>query len=219
MQDQATSPIMIEDEDEDDNDNDDERTPDASNRSANVQTNDDTRNRSSQQSSRGSSPRNTRSQDRFQELLRELSTPVRGEPVEANDEEETGEDSVPKSLARLYQKAMKAGLRATKANQEEISCWYNYAKGCEDRVKAIRESDSRLNGQQAMTQVYNEVKAHLPDITMANLRKKTQKARVIYKLFVNIGVGKIKRIKTYSADALSRLTDTQINSIIANFSE
>ena len=54
---------------------------------------------------------------------------------------------------------------------------------------------------------------------MANLRKKIQKARVIYKLFVNIGVGKIKRIKTDSADALSRLTDTQINSIIANFSE
>ena len=86
-------------------------------------------------------------------------------------------------------------------------------KGCEDRVKAIRESDSRLNGQQAMTLVYNKVKAHLSDITMANLRKKTQKARVIYKLFVNIGVGKIMRIKTYSADAFSRLTDTQINSI------
>ncbi|PKK72206.1 hypothetical protein RhiirC2_826243 [Rhizophagus irregularis] len=92
MQDQATSPIMIEDDASDNND--DERTSDA-----NVQTNDDTRNQSSQQSSRGSSPRNTHSQDRFQELLRELSTPVREEPVEANDEEETGEDSVPKSLA------------------------------------------------------------------------------------------------------------------------
>ncbi|RGB36912.1 hypothetical protein C1646_757507 [Rhizophagus diaphanus] len=143
MQDQLTSPIMIEDDASENND--DERTPDASNRSTN---------------------------DRFQELLRELTIPVRGEPVEANDEEETGEDSVPKSLARLYQKAIKAGLRATKANQEEISCWYNYAKSCEDRVKAIRESDSRLNGQQAMTQVYNEVKAHLPDITMANLHSR-----------------------------------------------
>ncbi|RGB34394.1 hypothetical protein C1646_815401 [Rhizophagus diaphanus] len=130
MQDQATSPIMIEDDASENND--DERTPDTSNRSAN---------------------------DRFQELLRELFTPVRREPVKANDEEKTEEDS-----------AMKAGLQAMKANQEEISCWYNYAKGCEDRVKMIRESDSRLNGQQAMTQVYNEVKAHLPDITMANLR-------------------------------------------------
>jgi hypothetical protein len=52
-------------------------------------------------------------------------------------------------------------------------------------------------GQQAITQ---EAKAHLPDITLANLRRKTQKARVIYKLFVNIGVRKIKRVKTYSAD-------------------
>ncbi|RGB42491.1 hypothetical protein C1646_683403 [Rhizophagus diaphanus] len=156
MQDQATSPIMIEDEDKDDNDNDDERTPDVSN---------------------------------------------------------------PPPMYKPMMTLETDHLNTTKANQEEISCWYNYAKGCEDRVKAIRESDSRLNGQQAMTQVYNEVKAHLPDITMANLRKKTQKARVIYKLFVNIGVEKIKRIKTYNADALSRLTDTQINSIIASFSE
>ena len=40
MQDQATSPIMIEDDTSDNND--DEGTPDVSNRSANIQTNDDT---------------------------------------------------------------------------------------------------------------------------------------------------------------------------------
>ncbi|CAB5353421.1 unnamed protein product [Rhizophagus irregularis] len=42
MQDQATSPIMIKDDASENND--DERTPDASNCSANIQTNDDTRN-------------------------------------------------------------------------------------------------------------------------------------------------------------------------------
>jgi hypothetical protein len=126
MQDQATSPIVIEDEDvmiitlpiykliR-------QLKPMLSKEMIALES----RNRSSQQSSRGSSSRNTRSQDKFQELLRELSTPVRGETVEANVEEETGEDSVSKSLARLYQKAIKTGLRATKANQEEITCWYN----------------------------------------------------------------------------------------------
>src|SRR3954453_5777122 len=55
-------------------------------------------------------------------------------------------------------------------------------------------------------------------ITEANLRKKTQKARNIYKVFVRIGTNKIKRVKSYSADAISNLSSTQIQSIIDRLS-
>ncbi|CAI2193930.1 4942_t:CDS:1, partial [Funneliformis geosporum] len=96
MQYQVTSQIIIENDVSENNN--DKMTPDASNHSANVQDNSKTQT-NTQQLSRGSSSRNTCLQNRFQELLRELSTPVRREPVEANDEEETGKDSVPKSLA------------------------------------------------------------------------------------------------------------------------
>src|SRR5436853_3815971 len=167
---------------------------------------------------RQTSPRITREQEKFQALLQELSTPAKGEKAENVDEEEDADGSVSQSLARLYQKATRAGLRVTKANQDEILCWYKYAEGFENRVREIRSQDSSATDPTARSRVYREVTQHLPGITEANLRKKTQKARNIYKVFVRIGINKIKRVKSYSADAISNLSSTQIQSIIDRFS-
>ncbi|CAG8666218.1 15898_t:CDS:2, partial [Funneliformis caledonium] len=132
MKDQETSPIVIEDDASENND--DERTPDASNRSANVQDNlENTPNENSGNDSQDSatndgnnttqtrplrrSPRrssrqsvtfgnNTREHNILQGLLQELSTPVRGESIENNEvAEDDSEASMPKALARLFQKA------------------------------------------------------------------------------------------------------------------
>src|SRR4051794_13666396 len=83
-------------------------------------------------SRRRTSPRITREQEKFQALLQELSTPAKGEKAENVDEEEDADGSVSQSLARLHQKATRAGLRVTKANQDEILCWYKYAEGFEN---------------------------------------------------------------------------------------
>ncbi|CAG8640764.1 8126_t:CDS:2 [Funneliformis mosseae] len=83
---------------------------------------------SSRNWSRQTSPRIIREQEKFQGLLRELFTPAKG-------------TSVFQSLAKLYQKAIRAGLRVAKANQEEILCWYRYAEGCEKRVNGIRANN------------------------------------------------------------------------------
>ena len=42
------------------------------------------------------------------ELLHELSTPIKGETTEINDEDEGSEGSISQNLARLFQKAIKA---------------------------------------------------------------------------------------------------------------
>ncbi|CAB4401375.1 unnamed protein product [Rhizophagus irregularis] len=117
MQDQATSPIMIEDEDDDDNRSNsvDNRTPENqanSNdeiRATNTQDNlenqsnansgDDTNVQESESQSRRNSsrrrtsPRITREQEKFQALLQELSTPAKGEKAENVDEEEDTDGS------------------------------------------------------------------------------------------------------------------------------
>ncbi|CAG8630053.1 3414_t:CDS:2, partial [Diversispora eburnea] len=119
-----------------------------------------------------------------------------------------------------------AEKRVVKANQDEIMSWYHFAESFEKRVKEIMDGDMRLNGQQARTRVYEEVVEHLPGFTKDSLRKRTAKARNIYKLFgrtyhpttgeeVNgIGFAKIKRIKTYSADYISKFSSKQIFNII-----
>ncbi|EXX63815.1 hypothetical protein RirG_148800 [Rhizophagus irregularis DAOM 197198w] len=129
MQDQATSPIVIEDEDDDDNRS---NSVDNSGNDTNVQ-------KSESQSRRNSSRQSlrrgiTREQEKFQALLQELFTPAMGEKAENVDyAEEDADGSISQSLARLYQKATRAGLRVAKANQDEIFlCWYKYAEGFEN---------------------------------------------------------------------------------------
>ncbi|POG67949.1 hypothetical protein GLOIN_2v1642863 [Rhizophagus irregularis DAOM 181602=DAOM 197198] len=221
MQDQATSPIMI--EDDDDNQSNSDNLENQSNANSgddtNVQESESQSRRNS--SRRRTSPRITREQEKFQALLQELSTTCllytsRSENVDYEEEDANG--SVSQSLARLYQKATRAGLRVTKANQDEILCWYKYAEGFKNRVREIRSQDSSATDPTARSRVYREVTQHLPGITEANLRKKTQKARNIYKVFVRIGTNKIKRVKSFSADAISSLSSTQIQSIIDRFS-
>ncbi|PKK79199.1 hypothetical protein RhiirC2_727970 [Rhizophagus irregularis] len=87
---------------------------------------------------------------------------------------------MPKTLARLFQKAYRAETRATKAIQEEISIF-------------------------------------LAGLLRILCVKKTQRAVKIYKLFRKIGVDKIKRVISYSANAISKLTTTQIRTIEQHF--
>ena|ERR1044072_7140214 len=54
---------------------------------------------------------------------------------------------------------------------------------------------------------------YLSGVSHVNLRKKTQLTKPIYMLFSEIGEDKIMRIKSYSANKLSKLTDMQINVI------
>ena len=54
---------------------------------------------------------------------------------------------------------------------------------------------------------------YLSGVSRVNLRKKTQLTKPVYILFSEIGEDKIMRIKSYSANKLSKLTDMQIDTI------
>ncbi|CAG8810907.1 12994_t:CDS:1, partial [Gigaspora rosea] len=70
--------------------------------------------------------------------------------------------------------------------------------------------DGKIKDKTARSKIYKDMKPFLPNITNVNLRKKTERARKILKLFGEGGVG-IDRIKyiTYSASTISGLKDTQ----------
>ncbi|PKB98130.1 hypothetical protein RhiirA5_431883 [Rhizophagus irregularis] len=65
----------------------------------------------------------------------------------------------------------------------------------------------------ARMQIYDEMELYLPGKKREYLRKMTQKAKSIHTLFKGIGIDKIG-VVTSSADAISRLTDAQIQNII-----
>ncbi|CAG8603710.1 991_t:CDS:2, partial [Gigaspora rosea] len=102
-----------------------------------------------------------------------------------------------------------------KVRQKEILCWYCYYKAYGDRVENIKHIN-KIDDQSARTLVYNEIKALLPDVSDANLRQRTFRAKKIYTLLMGIGIEKVQAI-TCSTSAISSLTDNQIQDIINCF--
>jgi hypothetical protein len=120
------------------------------------------------------------------------------------------QDMIPgsaQSLSELFDKAIKSG-------QKQILCWFYYSLEFENKVRNLT-ADGKTKDKTARSKIYKEMKLFLPNITNVNLRKKTERARKILKLFGEGGVG-IDRIKyiTYSASTISGLKDAQIQYII-----
>ena len=108
-------------------------------------------------------------------------------------------------LAHLFDKAEKTG-------RKEKLRWYYYSEEYEKKVVTLR-SENNISDQMARTQIYDEMELYLPGKKREYLRKMTQKAKNIYTLFKGIGIDKIG-VVTSSADAISRLTDAQIQNIM-----
>lgn len=64
-----------------------------------------------------------------------------------------------------------------------------------------------------------DISSSLPDISRDSLRKKTQRAKKIYKLFERVGIEKVKYIRSYSAYEISKFTNDEIQEIIDYFIE
>src|SRR5581483_5121043 len=78
----------------------------------------------------------------------------------------------------------------------------------------------KVGEKKAKGMIYDDLIKLLPTGTKRNtILKQTQRARSIYKLFEKIGIDKIKYITTYSANSISELSDSQIQTIIDYFSE
>ncbi|RIB15567.1 hypothetical protein C2G38_2192054 [Gigaspora rosea] len=124
-------------------------------------------------------------------------------------------------LAHLYQKARKAKKNTIYAKQEEILSWYYYAEGFERRVNnnlSICRNNNRADDL-ARIQVYDKIWDCLSGVSRENFRKQTQRACKIYKLFNGIGKDRIKRVKSYSANEISKLSNSQIQYIIQHFTK
>ncbi|CAG8751892.1 776_t:CDS:1, partial [Acaulospora colombiana] len=133
-------------------------------------------------------------------------------------------------MKQLCDKAFDAEDGANRANQEEISCWSIYGKDFRVQLnEIIKNSGGKIGEKKARSLLYDsiteqlnllrkkrsqELGLHLPEISRDALRKKTQRAEKIYILFEKIGHDKIKFIKSYSANSISKLTNDQIQEII-----
>ena len=88
-------------------------------------------------------------------------------------------------LAHLFLKVIIEGKNTTQAKQKEISCRHSYEKKFEKGVQEIIVRDN-VSDQTARNQLFRDIIKHLSGITLETLRKRTQRAIKIYKLFEKI---------------------------------
>ncbi|UZO15795.1 uncharacterized protein OCT59_007210 [Rhizophagus irregularis] len=132
------------------------------------------------------------------------------------NQELTTDMTIEVELAHLFLEVSIEGKNTTQAKQKEISCRYSYGKRFEESVQEIIARNN-VSDQTARKQLFQDIIKHLSGITLETLRKRTQRAIKIYKLFEKIGVDRIKNIKSYSADSISKFTKPQIQIILNYF--
>ena len=139
-------------------------------------------------------------------------------------------DEASQHLAQLCDKTFDAEDKANRAKQEEILCWCLYAKDFIIQLNGIIESSGGKFGEKkargllydSITKQLNllrkqrsqETGLQLRDVSRDSLRKKTQRAEKVYKFIEQVGLDKIKYIKSYSANSILELTNKQIQEVI-----
>ncbi|PKY59408.1 hypothetical protein RhiirA4_482130 [Rhizophagus irregularis] len=123
------------------------------------------------------------------------------------------------NLACLIQEAWDAKDEAILANQKELLCWCSYIVEFNKKTTEFM-TEYKIGEKKAKGMIYdNLIKLLRPGTKRNTLLKQTQRARDIYKLFEKIGIDKIKYITTYSANSISELSDSQIQTIVDYFSK
>ncbi|POG75359.1 hypothetical protein GLOIN_2v1565934 [Rhizophagus irregularis DAOM 181602=DAOM 197198] len=122
-------------------------------------------------------------------------------------------DEASQYLAQLCDKAFDAEDKANRANQEEI-LYCNGGKFDEKKARGLLYDSITKQLNLLRKQRSQETGLQLRGVSQNSLRKKTQRAKKVYKFIEQVGLDKIKYIKSYSATSISELTNEQIQDVI-----
>ncbi|CAG8803194.1 44290_t:CDS:1, partial [Gigaspora margarita] len=126
----------------------------------------------------------------------------------------TENDPDPVNFLNLYKELISAEDDNRKSNQEVIKRYYNFGLNLTKRLEYHKKSHKK---QVAKILVNEEVRNQIfKEVSDDALRKKTERARKIYKLFDAIGEDKMVRVRSFTALTISKLSKENINHIILN---
>ncbi|CAG8656572.1 19151_t:CDS:1 [Cetraspora pellucida] len=153
-----------------------------------------------------------------QDFIQEVSSGFTDEETIEVVDVLTTNTTIEVELAHLFLKVSIEGKSTIQAKQKEISCRYSYGKRFEMGVQELMVKEN-ISEQTARKRLFQDIIKHLSGLTLETLRKRTQRSIKLYKLIEKIRVDKIKNIKTFSADSISKFTQPQIQIILDYFNE
>ncbi|RIA80230.1 hypothetical protein C1645_810530 [Glomus cerebriforme] len=162
-------------------------------------------------------------QDVFDFTMTEISLTGREgnncqEKIESQGLAELSSSDVLQNINRLYGNACTAEKERVKANQAEILCWRNFIIGLGNSIDEIMIKE-KVGMKKAKGLIYDFILAQNPDTKRKTLYQRIYRARKVYEFSEKIGIDKIRYIKTYNANSIAELSDSQIQTIIDYFSK
>jgi hypothetical protein len=153
-------------------------------------------------------------------LIKELETPPHIKIIINMEDEENDIEK----LMTQYEK-LEIGNRLL------LKDWYDYGRNfyqnVEDRKRRNEKGKRRKSEKEIKTELYNEMMEHRKDIldenneikekNRRNLKKRTQKAVNVYKLFIEIGNEKLERLREISVTFVVELKEEQRERIVEYF--
>ncbi|CAG8824234.1 26899_t:CDS:1, partial [Dentiscutata erythropus] len=117
------------------------------------------------------------------------------------------------SYTYLYKEIVKAEANNDIASQKLLNCYFHFGKKLSDRLNYYK-NEKKYRDRKAQSKVDKEVKDQLPkEVNDTTRWKQTERAKKIYELFIEIGIDKMERVKSYSALTISKLSWESIDYI------
>ncbi|CAG8686268.1 4586_t:CDS:1, partial [Ambispora gerdemannii] len=120
------------------------------------------------------------------------------------------------NFLNLYQKIIESEDNNKKTSQEVILCYFHLGKALEDRFNYYRKTNPKRTAQEL---VNNEVRTQIPEsVSESLLRKTKERVQKIYDIFNEIGVDKIKRIRSFTTTTIANISQDDIDFVLAKLS-
>lgn len=150
-------------------------------------------------------------------LIQELSTDSSEYDLSLQlDSSTTSGTNASTDFLKLYKDIVNAEDDSKKTAQELILRYFHFGKALKDRYDFFRKSNHKRTSQGL---VNDEVRKQIPKtISESLLRKTKERAQKIYEMFSELGVDKIKRIKTFTVSTLATISQDDIDYVLAKLS-
>ncbi|CAI2189293.1 8606_t:CDS:1, partial [Funneliformis geosporum] len=146
---------------------------------------------------------------KLKKMIEELSS-------EMPQDQEVIEDSMLRGdFFVLFDVIIKMEERIENVNRDILKSYFNFGKALDDCFNRYKKDNPNCTAQAL---VNKKVRKQLSDTVSDNtLRKKKERALKIFELFNAIGEDKIQRIKSFTASAISKLDQDEIDKILIKF--
>ncbi len=180
------------------------------------------RRRSNESSAENTSRKKVKSSGRdnspiLKRLIQELTTDISEDDISLQPVSSSASSTnAPIDFLKLYKDILDAEDASKKTVQDLILRYFHFGKALKDRYNFFRKTNPKRTSQGL---VNNEVRKQIPEsVSESLLRKTKERAQKIYDMFSELGIDKIKRIKTFTVSTLTHISQEDIDYVLATLS-